>query len=399
MEIDHPNLFIEINEKNYIFVAVTYDENQNLKVVEKITAPSVGIDKNKFISIDQASEEIKKNIAIIEKKLNYIFKDVTVVIDNFDYSCINISGFKKLNGSQVLKDNISYILNSLKLAVTENEKQKTILHIFNSKSILDGINVENLPIGLFGDFYSHELTFFLIENNDLKNIQKLFNKNNLNIKKIILKSFGEGAQLINQNKDIETFLKIKISENISSIHFFENASFRYSEYFNFGTNIIFRDIEKICSLENETIRKFLSNSLLDKKSFNENEILEDNYFTKGSFRKIRKKLILDIANARINEIVDIIFNNNINIKSLKRNKFKIYLTIKDKQILENFKESFKSYFLKNSNFEIYLINDSEIDESIMNVVNLSIYGWKKEAIPTTKIKNSLITRIFKSLFG
>ena len=50
----------------------------------------------------------------------------------------NISGFKRLNGSQVLKENISYILNSLKLTITENEKQKTILHIFNSKSILDG---------------------------------------------------------------------------------------------------------------------------------------------------------------------------------------------------------------------------------------------------------------------
>ena len=129
-----------------------------------------------------------------------------------------------------------------------------------------------------------------------------------------------------------------------SIHFFENASFRYSEYFNFGTNIIFRDIEKICSLENETIRKFLSNSLLDKKSFNENEILEDNYFTKGSFRKIRKKLILDIANARINEIVDIIFNNNINIKSLKRNKFKIYLTIKDKKLIKILNESYNNIF-------------------------------------------------------
>ena len=399
MEIDHPTLFIEINDTNYIFVAGTYDENQNLKVTEKIIVPSTGMDQNKFVNIDQANEEIKKNIAIIEKKLNYIFKDVTVVIDNFDYSCINISGFKKLNGSQILKENISYILNSLKLAITENEKQKTILHIFNSKSILDGISVENLPIGLFGDFYSHELTFFLIGNNDLKNIQKIFNKNNLNIKKIILKSFGEGAQLINQNKDIETFLKIKISEDISHINFFDNASFRYSEYFNFGTNIIFRDIEKICSLDNEIIRRFLSSSFLNKKNFNENEILEDNYFTKGNFRKIRKKLILDIADARINEIVDIIFNKNINIESLKKNKVKIYLTIKDKQILENFKESFKSYFLKNSNFEIYLINDFEIDESIMNIANLSIYGWKKEAIPTTKLKNSLITRIFKSLFG
>ena len=97
-----------------------------------------------------------------------------LIIDNFDYSCVNISGFKKLNGSQVLKENISYILNSLKLAITENEKQKTILHIFNSKSVLDGTTIENLPIGLFGDFYNHELTFFLIRNNDLKNIKQIF---------------------------------------------------------------------------------------------------------------------------------------------------------------------------------------------------------------------------------
>ena len=219
------------------------------------------------------------------------------------------------------------------------------------------------------------------------------------LKKVILKSFGEGAQLINQNKDIETFLKIKINEDISHISFFDNASFRYSEYFNFGTNIIFRDIEKICSLDNEIIRRFLSNSFLNKQSFNENEILEENYFTKGNFRKIRKKLISDIADARINEIVDIIFNKNINIESLKENKIKIYLTIKDKEIFENFKESFKFYFSKNSNFEIFLIDDFEIEESIINVANLSIYGWKKEAIPTTKAKNSLIARIFKSLFG
>jgi len=399
MEIDRPTLFIEINDTNYIFAAGVYDENQNLKVIEKIITPSAGIDKNKFTSIDQASEAIKKNVAIIEKKLNYIFKDATIVVENFECSCINVSGFKKLNGSQVLKENISYILNSLKSAVKENEKQRTILHIFNSKSILDGMNVENLPIGLFGDFYSHELTFFLIGNNDLKNIQKIFNKNNLNIKKVILKHFGEGAQLINQNKDIETFFKIKINEDISHINFFDKASFIYSESFNFGTNIILRDIEKICSLDNEIIRKFLSNSFSNKKSFDEDELLEVNYFMKGNFRKIRKKLILDIATARINEIVDIIFNKNINIESLKENKIKIYLTIKDKEIFENFKESFKFYFSKNSNFEIFLIDDFEIEESIINVANLSIYGWKKEAIPTTKAKNSLIARIFKSLFG
>ena len=231
MEIDNPALFIEINDTNYIFLAGQYDENQNFKVIEKMITLNSGIEKNKFISIDQANEEIKKNITIIEKKLNFIFKDITVLIDNFYYSSINISGFKRLNGSQVFKENISYILNSLKLAVTESEKQKTILHIFNSKSILDGTRVENLPIGLFGDFYSHELTFFLIGNNDLKNIQKIFNKNNLNIKKILLKSFNDGVQLINNNKDSETFFRIKLDKDSSNISFFNKSSFRFSENF------------------------------------------------------------------------------------------------------------------------------------------------------------------------
>ena len=84
------------------------------------------------------------------------FQDSKLIIDNFDYSCLNISGSKKLNGSQLLRENISYILNSLKQSIVEHEKNKTILHIFNSKSVLDGVNIKNLPISSFGDFYNHE---------------------------------------------------------------------------------------------------------------------------------------------------------------------------------------------------------------------------------------------------
>ena len=400
MKTGIPTLFVEINDLNYIFVVGKYDENQNLKIIEKIITPNEGIEKNKFTNINLAEKLIKKNIQTIEDKINYVFKEVTIIIDTFENSCINISGFKKLNGSQVLKENISYILNSLKLAISESEKKKTILHIFNSKSILDGISIENLPIGLFGDFYSHELTFFLIDNNDMKNIKQVFNKNNLTIKKILIKNFIEGTQIINQNKNkIETFYKIKINKDRSHISFFDKASFRYEEYFNFGTSIIFKDISKICSIKNETIVKILSDKFLgNKKLENDNEFLEEKYFDNDSYRKIRKKLIIDIVNARIEEITNIILKKNINIESLNKNNAKIFIIIEDQLIFDNFQKNFKFYISKNYNFEPHLINNFQIDSSIVSAAYLSAYGWKKEAVPVTQTKNSLITRIFKSIF-
>ncbi len=398
MHTNIPVLFVEINELDFIFFAVHYDENQNFKIIEKILIPSEGKSGDIFENINIVQEVIKLNVTKIEKKLNHTFKEVIIILDNFNYSSINISGFKKLNGSQLLKENISYILNSLKLVITENEKHKTILHIFNSRSFLDKKRVENLPIGLFGDFYNHELTFFLIGKNYLKNLKKIFNNNNLNIKRIILKSFNEGSQLVSQKKDNDTFFKIKIRKNNSEIIFFDNASFRYSEQFNFGSDIILKDIEKICSISSAAIQNFFIENLNENKNFKNDEFLEKKYFGQDNYRKIRKKLILDIAEARINEIIDIIFKRNINIRAFKSENDKIYLTIENKIIFDYFKDKFKLFFLKDTNFEFQFINNFNQEKSVINAANLSTFGWKKEAVPIAQTKNSLITRIFKSIF-
>ena len=90
---------------------------------------------------------------------------------------------------------------------------------------------------------------------------------------------------------------------------------------------------------------------------------------------------MDIAVARINEIIDIIFNKNINLESIKEEKIKIFLTIKDKQIFENFNENFKSYFSENTNFEINFINDFEINELIKNIGNYLMGGKKRRYRP------------------
>tara|TARA_Y100001970_G_scaffold98028_1_gene123252 strand:- start:18256 stop:19458 length:1203 start_codon:yes stop_codon:yes gene_type:complete len=400
MQFDSPILIVEINNFNYIFVAAEYNENQKLKIVKKIITSSEGINNNKFTDINKAQECIKKNILMLEDKLGHVFKDVIILIDNFDYTCLNLSGFKKLNGSQLIKENITYILNSLKSSVIEHEKDKTILHIFNSKSVLDGQETENLPIGLFGNFYNHELSFFLIQNNDLRNIRSLFNKNNLNVKKILIKRFIEGTQLIKQNIDTETFFFIKINEDVSQINYFENSSFKFKEKFNFGSKIILNDISKVCSLDHKTIKKILSDYyFINNKLVKDDEILDKKYFTNENFRKIRKKLIQDIVYARVEEILDMIYRFNINLKYLKNNCNNIYISIEDSNFKTNFEEIFKTYFFENKSLKVNFLDNFNEELLILSAVNLSIFGWKKEAIPITQTKNSLITRIFKSLFG
>ena len=398
MKLNEPVLFVEINKNNFIFTVGKYDENQNFSIIETLAAPSNEILNGKIVNIDDAKLKVKKNIEDLENKLNCIFKTASIIIDDLNYSCINISGYKKLNGSQLLKENISYILNSLKLAVNENEGKKTILHIFNSGSALDGIKVNNLPIGMFGDFYNHELTFFLLENNDLKNVNTIFKENNLNISKILLKNYSEGVQIINK-KNSDTFLRIKIGKEISSIFLFDQSSFKYGQNFNFGSNIILNDIIKICSVDKETIIKFLSDKIFKEKNLKDEDLLEKKYFLEKSYRKIRKRLILDIAKSRIEEIADIILNKNINLSFIKKKDLKVYLFFDEKLIADNFLNNFNDNFLKSTNSIPVLMRDFEVKETVQNAASLITFGWTKEAIPVAQVKNSLITRIFKSIFG
>ena len=171
----HPTLFLEINNKNLIFIVGKTDQNNILKIEYKLEVPLKGIENNRISNFDDIFKIIKENIFLVEQKFSYTFKELVLILENLNPSFVNISGYKNLNGSQILRENITYILNTLKNSVEEIETKKMIIHIFNSKFNLDNKKIENLPIGLFGDFYSHELSFSLIvcvikNNSVLKNV-------------------------------------------------------------------------------------------------------------------------------------------------------------------------------------------------------------------------------------
>ena len=393
-----PILFVEINNLEYIFAAGDKDENNHFKLIYKKIVPNLGINNSKILDFDLTHNTIKENIYLIEQKLKFTFKDVVLILNAFQCSFINLTGYKKLNGSQISKENITYILNSLKSTIDDFEIQKKIIHIFNSKYCLDNEKIENLPIGLYGDFYSHELSFCLINNNDYKNLNNIFNKCNLKIKKILLKSFVEGTYLASKNKDLDTFFKIEISENRSQLFYFENYALKFAQNFNFGSNLILSDITKVTSLKKDAVHKILSNNILTQKTLDQ-DFVEKELFDNKNYRKIKKKLIFEIAAARIQELSELFLLKNINLVSFNKKKTMIILKINDKSNMKCFEECYKLFFSKDNYFEVKFIENIEIESLLNNADQLVHFGWKKEAIPVIHAKKSLLAKFFDTLFN
>ena len=392
------SLYLEINDLDYVFYVGEIDDQNNLKIIYVSNIFLKGIENNRISDLEKTFNIIKENLYLIEQKLNYTFKEIILILDNFHPSFINLTGFKKLNGSQVLRENITYILNTLKSCVNEIESKKTILHIFNSKFYLDNNKIENLPIGLFGDSYSHELSFILINSNDYKNFKSIFGKCNLNIKKILIKSFIKGATTSDNFKNTETFFQINIGENKSKIFYFENNSLKFEQNFEFGTDIIIKDISKITSLNKENVSK-----ILDKIQFTENDpeedLIEKIFFNDENYRKIKKKLIYEIALARIKEIFELILFKNVNFQHYNKISKNVFLEIDHKLQFKFINEIYKKVFLMNDSFNLNMADHLSNDRLLSTANKLVHFGWKKEAIPVSQSRKSIISRFFDKVFG
>ena len=376
MEIDKPYLFIEVGQKKLIFFIVEYNEELDFKVLDSLIVKTEGVTNKKISNIELFSKNIKENLDLIEKKINFTFRNATVINNLDDYKCINVSGFKKLGGSQISNEDISYILNDIKKIVMDNEKEYFLIHLLNSNFTLDKTILENLPIGLYGDFYNHHLTFFLLSKNNFKNLELALNQCHIKLERVILKNFSDSLSQMKKSETKQSLFSIKFGEEKADVSVFNNSSFLYSERFNFGTNLIMNDVSKVCSLSKEMTKQILTEVDFGKKAESSINYLDKKYFREVPYRKISRDHIIEIIEARMDEIIRLVYNSNINLKSFKNRNQKIFISFEDKKFKPNLEKIIKDIF---KNKEIIILENPTQDEHIKSChssAELIGRGWK-----------------------
>ncbi len=404
MSSEEPIGILELSSNNIKCIIFRIKSDNKAEILSSSICTSDGINNDVIVNITKASNAIRTCISSTEKKAKVSLKKINVVLEQPDFLCTKFSKHKKIDGAKIDKDDIELLLKEAKKQLILNDKDQSIIHIFNHNYIVDRKEFIEEPIGVYADSLTHEITFITTSKNNLKNINQAFINCDIEIEKLISRTFASGVELLNDEELKVGSVLIDFDFEKISLGVFGNLALIHSITFPFGLDHITKDISKVCSLnlkEAENIRNNFDFSFQNnEKFFDENNNLKKNYFTHSGFRKISKSLITNVIKARLDEINDLL-KKQLGVSDFNSSFSKIFLLTGECMNLkniENFLEkSFKCTIKKN------IKNEEKMDKvhfsSCLGALKIIKDGWETEAIPEVRAKNldklGFFARFFK----
>ena len=405
MNSEDPIGIIELGNLN-IKCLIFKINNNNAEILSTSTTPSEGIHNDVVMNLTKASNAIRSCISGAEKKAKISLQKINVVFEQPDFLCTKFSKHKKIDGSKIHKDDIEFLLKEAKKQLILNDKKQSIIHIFNHNYIVDGKTFVEEPIGVYADSLTHEITFITIPKNNLKNINQAFIDCDIEIARLISRTFALGVELLNYDELEFGSAIIDLGFEKTSFGLFKNLALVHSITFPIGINHITKDISKVCSLnldESKNIRNNIDFSFQNnQKLFDENDYLKNIYFINSNFRKISKNLILNVIKARLDEIFDILKKQLIVPGLNLTSGISFFLTGSGSNLLNiekyfidffgpNVKKSDKNVVDKNKDLEKNFV-------SCLGALKILKDGWETEAIPEIGGKNIEKIGFFSKIF-
>jgi len=406
MNSEDPIGIIELGNVSLKCIIFKFNEN-NTEILSTAKATSEGLQNDTVTNLSKASNAIRLCISMAEKEAKISLKKIYVILEQPDFLCTTFSKYKKINGSKIYKDDIEFLLKEAKKQLILNDKTHSIIHIFNHNYIVDGKKFNVEPIGVYADSLTHEITFITIPQNNLKNIYQIFINCDIEVERLISRTFTLGVELLsNDELELGSAIVDLGSEKISFV-IFKNLTPLHSKTFPIGINHIAKDVSKVCSLNLEDSKNIISKFDLSLQNnsnfFDENGYLKNIYFINSNFRKISESLITSVIKARADEIIEILKKQLVvpgfNISS----RINLLLTGGGSN-LSNIQKYFANFF--GPNVKIAYKKSTKENESLeknftscLGAIKIIKDGWETEAIPKNANENIENAGFFAKIFN
>ena len=407
MNLEDPIGIIELGNVNLKCLIFQINKNNSSEILSTAITPSEGIHNDVVVNLTKASNAIRLSIGTAEKKAKISLKKINVVFEQPDFLCTKFSKHKKIDGSKIYRHDIEFLLKEAKKQLILNDKNQSIIHIFNHNYIVDGKIFMEEPIDVFADSLSHEMTFITVPKNNLKNINQVFIDCDIEIERLISHTFTLGVKLLNVRELQLGSALINLGYKKISLGLFKNLALVHSVTLPIGTDHITNDISKVCSLnldETEIIRNNIDFSFKNNQNlFDQDDFLKNTYFIDSNFRKISKNLILNVTKARLDEILEILKKQLI-VPGFNLNSGINFLLTGEGSNLLNLEKYCENFFRLNTKkiSQNNIENDNDFEKnfaSSLGALKIIKDGWETEAIPEIREKNIEKIGFFAKIFG
>ena len=290
MDLEKIKCVVEIGNSDIKCVIAENNNDSILKIITSSVAKSQGIHNGTVVNSNEAIKAIRSCLSDTEANANIVLKKINLVLETPEFICTRLSKSRKVDGSKISKDDISFLLNEAKKEVSLNNQKNSIIHIFNHNYIVDGKEFIKEPIDIYADNLSHEMTFLTLPKNTIKNFNQVFVNCDIEIERIISSTFALAVNNLDNTGFKLGATLIDIGYEKTSVGIFKNFALIHSTTFPIGIHHITKDISRLCSLtlsESESIRDHIGCSFEKNKNFLDKEnSLPEKFFKDSKFRKI-----------------------------------------------------------------------------------------------------------------
>ena len=302
-------------------LVISLNNNNYIDIHAKCSINASGIKKGDIVDIDKLRINIKSIIDIVEKELDFKIKNIYVGINSINFNFLTFGLSRNIGSYEIEeKKDLQNLIDQAAGIFYQNFPNNKIVHFFNSGFYLDKKNYVENPLGLKSKTLDVNFSFLSLEKNTIANFDKLFSIQGLKVNRYFYSPLASSILSADQSFLEKGFVNIDFGFDKTSITLFENSKILFAKTVPIGSIHINNDLIKAIDIDK---------SLAEKIKINFDKILKgqiDNSIKlEIENKKVSMEMIIKIVEARVDEIIDHIYNNIIYCKSLNKAARKVII--------------------------------------------------------------------------
>lgn len=321
---------IDIGTSKVSTVVGEVNNFNQIEVICSTKAKCEGMKKSKIVSEEEVATAIAKTIQEAEEEANLKINSAYVTIPGKYTTIVQNSIVKELKEkySGISAKDVSSAIGQVR--DIEIPDGKTLIDIVPDKFILDDGKIVNDPVGSISSHFTLSAQIILAEKTYIRQLYTIFKKAGIEIDGIVPSSLAERNLILDANELTDNVMILNIGAGNTEIGVFEGSSFIYTDTIPLGGDSITRDISVVLEILEEEAERLKKQYGLALKSFidNDNDIIlntNTGNTSEGKTRTIKSSYLIEIIEARIEEIFSLV-NRNITNEGIKSRINNVVLT-------------------------------------------------------------------------